>query len=142
MKKEIGIAVFFGILLGLIVAFFMIFQIRQTQSDNQPITSTISGPSVIKQQIVTDENFELIQPKTGEIVESKTITLKGKATKDSVLVIQSASGEKIVKLDDNQFAVPYDVAYGENVIHIAIYPKDANSHIQRRTITIFYIDKP
>lgn len=138
MKKEVGLAIFFGVGLGLFVAFLMVFQIRKIQ----PTETTASPTPMLR---VKDEStvstLQVDEPKPDSITSSKTITVKGTAEKNSLLIIQSPLTESIVKPTKESFSVPFDLALGENILHITMYPSTSSARIQQKTIKVYYLDE-
>ena len=141
MKKEVGIAVFFGVLLGLIVAAFMISRVRtlETQKIKLPTESQIS-PSVtnLNSQIQT---LEITEPSDQTSVSKNSITVKGKTVKDSLIVVQTPTRDLLFKNKNENFSVEIPLALGANVLTIASYPKGGTQRSQEKTLTVFYLDE-
>lgn len=138
MKKEVGLAIFFGVGLGLLVAFLMVFQIRKIQ----PQKTTVSPTPLVK--VVpekTESALQISEPKDDTITNKKTITISGKAEKDSLVVVQSPLDEKVVKSTKDTFSIPFDLAIGENVIDVTVYPSTSSARIQQKKVTVYYLDE-
>lgn len=138
MKKEVGLAIFFGVGLGLFVAFLMVFQIRKTQP-----TETVVSPSPMVR--VKEERahavLQITEPKSDSITSSKSVTIKGKAEKNALVVAQSPLGESISKTTGDSFSIPFDLAIGENIINVTMYPATTSARIQQKTVKIYYLDE-
>lgn len=138
MKKEVGLAIFFGVGLGLLVAFLMVFQIRKIQ----PKGSTITPTQKVKiKEEKAKSTLQIDEPKDDTITSKKSITIKGRAEKDTLIVVQSPLNESIVKSPQETFSIPFDLALGENVINITVYPATSSARIQQKTVTVYYLDE-
>lgn len=141
MKKEVGIAVFFGVLLGLVVAAFMISRVRnlETQKIKLPSESLIS-PSVknLNSQIQT---LEISEPGDQIAVGKNSVTLKGKTVKDSLIVVQTPGKDLLFKNKNENFSIDVPLLLGANVITIASYPKGGTQRSQEKTLTVFFLDE-
>lgn len=138
MKKETGIAIFFGLLAGAIIAFGLIFfNSKGGASDgtdapdpNQitPVIKATQQPTVLTIQSPLDKS----------VVDSDTIEVKGVAEKDSVVVIQSPGGEKVVQSTSGAFSATVPLRPGSNRLSIVQYKNKATD---KRTLDIYYIEK-
>lgn len=138
MKKEVGLAIFFGVGLGLFVAFLMVFQIRKIQPKGSTITPT--APVKISQEPI-ESALQITEPKDDTIVSKKTINVAGKAEKNALVVVQSPLNENVVKSTKDTFSIPFDLAIGENVIDVTVYPATSSGRIQHKTVTVYYLDE-
>ncbi len=139
MKKEALFAIFFGILLGLGVAVFMVWRIRGTESPAKQIASVSPTPAVRKETGIVDNTLQIKSPANGAIVKSNSITLKGAVQKHSTVIVQSPLTEKVVKITKDTFDIPFTLAVGENIILVAAYPDDKTVRPQQKTITVYYL---
>jgi len=69
------------------------------------------------------------------------VVIKGKAAKDSLIVIQSPVQDIIIKNDKEEFSATMSLAIGENVIHISVYPKDQQGKGQEKELRVYYLDE-
>ena len=88
MKKETSIAIIFGLILGGIVAFFIIFQNRNQQMQQSKaigVVTTIT-PTILPQKTNNDTNMTVTadEPTDNLIVTKNSVTIKGKAPKNSL----------------------------------------------------------
>lgn len=141
MKKEVLVAIFFGILLGLTVAVVMVWRIRGTDSTGQQIQSASPSPAVRKDAKVVENTLQVSQPATGFITNSANVSLKGTVQKGSVIIVQSPLTDKVVKNDKDTFDISFPLAIGENIIQIAAYPNDKTVRPQQKTVTVYYLDE-
>lgn len=138
MKKEVGLAIFFGVGLGLFVAFLMVFQIRKIQ----PKSATVTPTSQVK---IKEENpqlaLQITEPKDDTVTSKKSITIAGRAQKNTLVVVQSPLNEAIVKSTKDTFSIPFELALGENIIDVTVYPATSSARIQHKTVTVYYLDE-
>lgn len=138
MKKEVGLAIFFGVGLGLFVAFLMVFQIRKIQPKGATVTPS---PQVKVKEEKAASTLQITEPKDDTITSKKSITVAGRAEKDTLIVVQSPLSESVVKSTKEAFSVPFDLALGENVIDVTVYPSTSSARIQHKTVTVYYLDE-
>lgn len=138
MKKETVIAVSLGILLGVIVAVVMVAKTRQQQAKKvKPITNTVRITPTIPVHTPIAQSFEVSQPENGVITDKKTITLKGKATKGGLLVVQSPAKNTVIKTEKEDFSVDFPLVDGENVILVSFYSPDYSGTPQEKELKIY-----
>ncbi|NTU47110.1 hypothetical protein HGA88_05785 [Candidatus Roizmanbacteria bacterium] len=141
MKKETGIAVFLGIVVGVIVASVLVWQSRQNQLHQ---AKTIGNTQVATHAAAFSDTFETLaisQPENGAIINGKTITIKGKVNKGSLIVIQSPIKNVVLKNDAEEFSTDFPLAFGENVIHLVAYPSDPQLTTQEKDLKIYNLDE-
>jgi hypothetical protein len=141
MKKETGVAAILGIIVGFIVVVgVMIWQtnVSQKQKSKTIINQAQISPTPAG---VSFKTLAISQPQDLAIVNEKTITIKGKVNKGSLIVIQSPIKNATVKNADEEFSVDFPLAFGENVIHIVAYPTDPQLATQEKDLKIYYLDE-
>lgn len=140
MKKESIAAIIFGILLGGVLAVALITKNKQTQLEKSktiaPTEKPIQSP---EQSNLKFQPLEIVAPQDGIIVDKNETTISAKATKDSLVVIQSPIKDLVFTNEKVQFEVKFPLALGENVIRIAIYPKDSKLRSQERELRVYYL---
>lgn len=140
MKRESIIAIVLGVALGIGVGSLILS--RTTQGSSKAIETTTSD---LKQNVKSNRpqgkmvSFEISEPKTESLVSSSSLKIKGKGTKDSLLITQSSAGNKILKLEKDEFEVSLNLVLGENVINLTYYPKDSGSDYQEKQLVIYYL---
>jgi len=143
MKKETSIAVIFGVALGVVVAFFVIFQNKENQmSKNKPLNvSSKVTPTAKLSNLAVIVPLQLTEPSDNAITNQKTIKIKGKVNKDSLIIFQSPIKDLIVKNDKEEFSIDFPLALGENVVRITVYPKDKTLSSFQKELKVFYLDE-
>lgn len=144
MKKETIIAIILGLGLGAAVAVFLIFQTEQKKIEN---TKTIANNLKITPtsvQAKNNQNFqplEIVSPEDMNITGKDSITIKGKAVKNSLVVIQSQT--KVITFENGKedFSVNFPLILGENVINITAYNKKLQLEPQTKELKIYYLDE-
>lgn len=142
MKKETIIAVILGIGFGLVVAIFMVVRTRpQTSNNTKTIANSISSTPMkqINQSLVT--NLEITSPKDKALIKEKTVTISGKATKNSLIIVQSPVKDVIIKNKDINFKVDMPLSIGENIIQVNVYPDDKNVPFQKKQLQVYYLEE-
>ncbi|NCO88410.1 hypothetical protein AUK04_04415 [Candidatus Roizmanbacteria bacterium CG2_30_33_16] len=140
MKKETIIAVILGIGFGLIVAIFMVIRTgTQNTKNTKTIANSISSAPTkqINQSLVT--NLEITSPKDNELIKDKAVSINGKATKNSMIIIQSSVKDIIIKNKEINFKVDMPLSLGENVIQVSVYPDDKNVPFQKKQLQVYYL---
>ncbi len=142
MKKETVIAIGLGILLGIGVALFLVARSKQEEiNKTKPITTHSNITPTVAITNVQIQGLEVDQPEDGSIVTKDTVTIKGKASKNSLIVIQTPIKDITLQVDKEQFSSELSLALGENVIRITVYPKDQSLRTQEKELRIYYLDE-
>lgn len=141
MNRETIFAIVFGILLGVGVGFFVLFQTnREDKAKVIPVTQETQKKQVAKTPATTTQTIlKITQPENASVVTKKSITIKGKAAKNSLIVVQSAASRDVIKTDTEDFSIPFTLALGENVINISAY--SGSSSPQEATLQIYYVEE-
>ena len=143
MKKETTIAILFGIVLGGILAVFILMKNKETQLEKtKSISPSVTvTPKVVVNTAKEEKALEVTQPKDGAIVRKNSISIAGSAPKGSLVFITSPIKDLLLKMDKEQFATDFPLAFGENSIEITAYSKNGQSKIQTKYIKIYYLDE-
>lgn len=141
MNRETIIAVTLGILLGVGIGFFVLFQSSRTdQTKVIPVNSNSENKKVVTTSRGEDEAvLEIKGPLDLTIVDKNQITIKGAAEKDSLIVIQSPVNNKVFKTDKESFETTFPVALGENMISVNMYSKSSTP--QEVTLKVYYVQE-
>lgn len=138
MKKEIIVAIVFGVLLGLIVAVIMVVRVRQFGGENR-----LPGQNQVTPKVTAKNSqlqpLEITAPANDTITDTNKITIKGKALKNSLIVVESPINDLIFKNDKEDFSFSFPLSLGENVISITAYPKDTKLNSQTNTLRVYYL---
>lgn len=140
MKKETLIASVLGLTLGIIVAGAILFRMSYQEEDKNVIAQEEDGisPTIVQQE--DEENILTVdQPENDIVVNTNTITISGTTTKDSLIVIQSPTGQDVVKTTDASYETTVPLSIGENVIMVSYYPKESSTVFQEKELHIYYI---
>lgn len=141
MKKEVIIAIVFGVGLGLTVAFFMVRQIRTMELGSGSQIRTNTGKVKLANVLQNAQNLEIAAPASDAVVDQSSIQIKGKGEPGSLLVIQSVAKEAVEKLKKAEFSVTVPLIVGENIISITMYPEDKTVRTQTKVIRVFNLSK-
>lgn len=142
MKKESLIAIVFGIILGIVVAFLMIFGSRQQAlNKSKTVISTQKITPTVVASVIQFQNLELTFPEDRAVFSEKTIKIKGKANKNSLIVIQSPIIDIVFRNEKEDFETDFTLAPGENVIKVVSYPKDSNFRAQEKELRVYYFEE-
>jgi hypothetical protein len=143
MKKETIIAVFLGITFGVVLSLFMVSRTKR-KSTSIANKKNINEANQIVTPISQSGNvfsFEVSTPSNNIIVNKKIITISGKSSISSLIMIQSPIKDLIVNSEKSVFSTDFPLALGENVIHIVAYPKDTQYKSQEKELRVYYIDE-
>ncbi len=142
MKKETIIAIILGVIIGGGVAFSLITKTKEKQIEE---TKTVSNVNQNKPTISIINNnlqtLEITKPPATFISEKKTITIKGKASKNALIVIQSPIKQIVFKNKNKDFSVDFPLVLGENIIKVTVYPKNPQLRIQQKELKVYYLGK-
>jgi len=142
MKKEIIVAILFGVAFGGVAAFILLMKNNEFQlTKSKTITPSGKVTNTVKNIVKTPSVLEVSEPVNNTVVATKQIQIKGKAEKGSLLIFQSPSGEVIVNTAKEEFSVNFPLVLGENVILISMHPNSTQSRLQEKEIRIYYIDE-
>lgn len=142
MKKETLIAVIFGILLGLILAVGILTKTKERELEkSKPLNNSLSLSPTLSPEAVAFQNLEISEPSENIIVNKKSVSIKGKANKDSLVIIQSPIKDMVLKQEKSDFSIEFPLAFGENIIKINVYPKDRQLRSQEKELRVYYFDE-
>jgi hypothetical protein len=108
-------------------------QIKQEEKQNQTVTTHSNITPTVAITNVQIQGLEVDQPEDGSIVTKDTVTIQGKASKNSLIVIQTPIKDITLQVDKEQFSSELSLALGENVIRITVYPKDQSLRLKKRS---------
>ncbi len=141
MRKEALIAIILGVVLGIGGAAFLIIKTTFQRNQNLKLPQAQdSGRNVVGAQkdIVT---LEVTTPQDGAIVTAPTIIVKGKAQKNTLIIIQTQIKETIAANQNGVFTATVPLALGENTLMVTAYPKDAKIPPQYIPLKVYYLDE-
>lgn len=142
MKKEVFFAIFLGFVLGLIITFGIWTANKSLKQANiavvnpQP-TSVVSPSTAITPTIAPSSlTLSLTSPADETIATKASVTVEGKTTPNSVVVLYYELGEQFVTAGSSgnfTTSVPLDSGY--NYITATAYDDKGNSATQDLTVT-------
>lgn len=143
MKKETIIAIVLGVVFGSGVALFLVFNTnKQSQTKVIPVaTNSRITPVVAKNTTSKVQTLTITSPEQNSVINEKNIIIKGKATKGSLIIIQSPIKYVVKTLAADEIAEEFPLALGENVIQVSVYPNDGNVGVQERTLTVYQLNE-
>jgi hypothetical protein len=142
MKKEAIIAIVFGIVLGSIVAVFLILKNKERLLEKSKTITPLEKNQTSQAKNGGLQLLEITMPGDRDVVYKGTITIKGSFTKNSLIIIQSPIKDLVMKNDRGQFSVDFPLALGENVIRVGAYPQDKQLRSQEKEFRIYYFNAP
>lgn len=135
MKKESVVAAVSGIILGVVIAVIILINLKNKEIQGKKTISPQVTPTVTILNVKT-QGLEILEPTAEAIVNKKEITIKGKAEKDSLIVVQSATTEKVERITGGEFSIDFTLSLGENLIKVTSYKDKAN---EEKSIKVYYI---
>lgn len=135
MKKESFVAVFLGIFFGTLLSIIIINFTKKTTTTQQKTVAPQETPRPVLSPIKT-QSLEIIEPRQNKIFSESVISIKGKAEKNSLLVIQTPQEDKTIKLQNDYFVEPIKLVLGENFIKIVNYQKN---NVEEKTLKVYYL---
>lgn len=135
MKKETIVAIFLGIATGVIIALFLVIQSQNSKTNANKDPNALISPTV---KVPTEEilTFAVSEPQNKSVASKNSTTIKGKAPKGSLIVINSATDEKVTKIDSDTFSIDFPLSLGENIMKITAY---TNGDAEEKTLIVYYI---
>lgn len=141
MKKETIIAIFFGLLFGGVVAIIISLKSKDIELSKNKVIVQPTEKVVSPNSSATEmQPLELSEPGDNAIFDKNIIRIKGTASKDSLLVIQSPIKDLVYKNTEGKFDLEFPLAMGENSIKIVVYPKEKQFRPQEKFIKVYFID--
>ena len=141
MKKESLIAVVLGLSFGLLTSIVFLSSSNKnpkkgTEIKNLTQPTILITPKQIKPQTTT---FVVNYPQDNLTTNQKDIQIQAVAPKDSLILVQMANNEKILKNKNTKFTVNLSLNYGANQITIFVYPKNIQLPLFKK-LTIYYLE--
>lgn len=133
-----------GLILGTVVAVFLILKTQENKIENTKTLSNSAKTNPTVSKVTNNLNFqplEITEPENSTIISKNLVTIKGKAVKNSLIVIQSSTKEITLENDKENFSAEIPLARGENVINITVYNKKIQLEPQTKELKIYYLDE-
>lgn len=142
MKKETAIAILLGVGLGLIFAIGVTLKTRNKDTKKvTPISHTLNITPSVTAKSAQSGTLEISEPEDGSIAAANSVVIKGKAPKNSLIVIQSPVQTFTFTNDTEEFSQKFSLALGENVIIVTAYPEKQNGSGIERDLKVYYLDE-
>jgi hypothetical protein len=145
MKKELGIAIFIGVLFGFGLSAFFWMRDKGKPTVNNLISKNETTPTEIAQvspalnDKTSDDNeisLDISSPDNEIISQNENLTIKGKTLPKATVVIIWEEGADIIVADKSGlFETEIDLIGGENNINISAYDDQGNKAAQTLTVT-------
>src|SRR5690348_239406 len=119
MKKETVVALILGVGFGIGIAIFLIFTAKEKSISQKKVI--IPPIPTLTAFIPKEQSLLVSSPTNAQVFSKNTVTIQGKAEKNSLIVIQSPTSERVFKTVDGNFTIPFPLSLGENVIRITAY---------------------
>ncbi len=137
MSKEKVILSIVAALLGLSVAGGAFYIYQMTRTIEEPKDKKLNNNSNRPSPIPQNADFLIIEnPKDEEVVDNRAVTVSGKTTPGSLIIVSSELSDQVVKPNENgSFTVSHTIGEGVNIIHVtAVFPSGEEESVTR-TIT-------
>ncbi|MBI5127645.1 hypothetical protein HZA76_04290 [Candidatus Roizmanbacteria bacterium] len=142
MKKETIFAVFLGIVFGGLLGLFLISKNKEIQlNKNKVIAPTGLNDRSVPQTDLNFQPLDISEPKDSSVLDNSSVSIKGKATVNSLIVIQSPIRDMVLKNEKQDFKVDFPLALGENIIRVVIYPENKQLSIQEKSLRVYYLQE-
>jgi hypothetical protein len=135
MKKESIVAAVSGIVLGVVIAVIILINLKNKEIKSKKTISPQITPTVTILNVKM-QGLEILDPINDAVVNKSEIIIKGKADKDSLIVVQSPTMEKVEKIVTNEFSINFSLSSGENLIKITSYKDKSN---EEKSLKVYYI---
>lgn len=141
MKRETIVAVLFGILFGAVVAFIILTKNKELQlTKTKTIAPTQNLQSANTLQTAS-KPLQIFEPQDGSVIDKDVVSIKGKAEKNSLLVIQSPQKDMVFKNEKEQFSQNFPLVLGENVIKVTLYAKDGQARLYDKELHVYFLEE-
>jgi hypothetical protein len=144
MKKDLIIAVILGFATGALVAAILlnlpyIYSFISKKTTNSP-TSLFLTPPPHNTSISDTMILDILEPLDDSITATKSVTLKGKTQKDTILIIENdINQDALASQSDGTFSFPLSLGLGNNEVIVTAYNQNGDSI--SKTVNIVYQDE-
>lgn len=139
MKKELLLAIFMGLALGLVIVFgFYRTRIMLTPK-NQTTNTEVSPTPEASSDLVS--NLVIHSPLDESIQESADVTIAGTTNENEFIVILVGDQDFVTTADDSgNFSISAKLEVGSNVIQVKSINEDGK--VLTKELTVIYTTKP
>ncbi len=143
MKKELGLAILFGSILGFtITGLFwakkegkLNFRKQTSPGEEEQSETTPTSPPAEKSEKAS-VFLEIKEPENEIISREESLVIKGETVAEATVVVIWEEGEDILVADENgQFETEITLIGGENVIEISSYDDEGNDASENLIVT-------
>lgn len=139
MKKETAITTSIGIIMGVIVAFVVISNIKEKKVESKKVIVPHITPVVTVQTQAEKKLFLTIEtPDNDFTTDQNTVSISGKADQNALIIVQSPFSEKIIKTTEQRFTLDFPLSLGQNVMRITSYVRD---DMIEKIVYVYYLEK-
>jgi len=141
VKKELGIAILIGVILGFTITGLLWAQrrgrITPSSTETAPEEETSEKePTATPTPTVKLIPLEIEEPENETISQTEKLTIRGKSLANAIIVIIWEEGEDMLVADDEgRFETEISLIGGENIIDISAYDDEGNSASKTLTVT-------
>ncbi len=136
MKEKIILSIV-AAFLGLLVAGGAFYIYQMTRAIDEPQEKTVMGAKKLPSPTPANANFLVVEkPNDESVISTRTITISGKTTPGSTIIVSSEVADQVVKPSDKgDFTLTHSIGDGVNLIKItAVYPSGDEDSVTK-TIT-------
>jgi len=137
MQKEVIIAIVFGSLLGLLVAFGVWRANMSLNSDdipNDPVTTTTQDTT---ENIIPE--LSVVSPESNAVITDSTVTISGLSSNSRYVIAMSQNAETINEIQNGEFSFDIELEGGLNNIYI--YGVSDTGNIISQNLPLVYTTK-
>ncbi|HBC45208.1 MAG: hypothetical protein UX08_C0025G0011 [Candidatus Collierbacteria bacterium GW2011_GWB1_45_35] len=133
MRKEVLLAVIFGVLLGAIILIGI--NLANNSVSSLPSSNDTSSTKTVPTPSPAKKSVEIISPQNHAVISEKTISLSGKATPDANLTIITEIDDLIIQSSaEGTFSAQINLIAGENTITVTTLLPDYSTESESITI--------
>lgn len=136
MRKEILVAVFVGISLGLMITFGIYQNSERARLGQNTVTDQlINAPSPSQENTTTNAQLVITSPQEDLLTDQEELIVAGNSGANNFLVILVNDQEYISSTDElGNFSVKVTLELGGNLIEITSLDEDGKSTMQQRSV--------
>lgn len=139
MKKETVITTITGIIMGVIVAFVLISNIKEKKVERKKVIVPHVTPIVTIPAQAEKKLFLTVEaPENDLTTDQNTVNISGKADQHALIIVNSPFSEKIIKTTEQRFTLDFPLSFGQNVIKITSYVKN---DMLEKILYVYYLEK-
>lgn len=134
MKKEVLVAIFVGLSMGLIIT-FGVYRVKSTITE-KPVAQFVAEPVEIE-QTTTPTILTLHSPEDGIIQTETELQITGSTVVNSFVVAFVNDTDYISTSDESgNFTIKVELEAGENIIRVHVISTDNNPVVEQRLVVV------